>query len=58
MKKSTAKPNLPMSSRMQMPGGGDKTSSLMADKSAMKSKSASKKMTGASKKGMPAKKGY
>lgn len=60
MKKSTAKPNLPMSSRMQMPGGGDKTASMMSEKGGMKGKSGATKkmMTGASKKAMPAKKGY
>jgi hypothetical protein len=59
MKKSASTPNLPMSSRMQMAAGSDKTSSVMAGKGAMKGKGASKKMmAGASKKAMPAKKGY
>jgi hypothetical protein len=56
MKKSASTPNLPASSRMQMPGGSDKTSSVM--KKGMKKDVTKKVMTGASKKAMPAKKGY
>jgi hypothetical protein len=59
MKKTSSTPNLPASSRLQPPGGSDKTST-MTDKSAMKGKSgATKKMMGgATKKGMASKKKY
>lgn len=56
MKKTTSTPNLPMSSRMQMPGGSDKTAPMV--KKAGKAGATSKMMKGASKKAMPAKKGY
>lgn len=56
MKKTSSTPNLPASSRMQMPGGSDKTASMV--KKAGKSGATEKMMKGASKKAMPAKKGY
>lgn len=56
MKKSTSTPNLPDSSRMQMPGGSDKTAPMMGAKP---KKGATKKtMDGATKKGMASKKKY
>jgi hypothetical protein len=51
MKKST--PNLPMSSRLQAPGGAKEMPKAMPKKGATK-----KVMSGAAKKAMPSKKGY
>ena len=53
MAKITATPNLPASSRMQMPGGAKQMPKVTPKKGAT-----SKAMKGASKKAMPAKKGY
>lgn len=60
MKKTTSTPNLPASSRMQMPGGSDKTASIISEKAGMKGKSGATKkvMAGAAKKGMASKKKY
>lgn len=56
MKKTTSNPNLPMSSRLQPPGGSDKTAPMMGAKP---KKGATKKtMDGAAKKGMASKKKY
>ena len=51
--KGKSTPNLPMSSRMQMPGGAKEMPKVMPKKGATK-----KVMAGATKKAMPAKKGY
>jgi hypothetical protein len=56
MKKTASTPNLPMSSRMQMAAGGDKTPSM--PKKAGKTPATNKMTKVASKKAMPAKKGY
>lgn len=56
MKKTSSTPNLPMSSRLQPPGGSDKTAPIM---NAKPKKGATKKtMDGAAKKGMASKKKY
>lgn len=51
--KGKSTPSLPMSSRMQMPGGAKQMPKVTPKKGAT-----SKAMKGASKKAMPAKKGY
>jgi hypothetical protein len=53
-------PNLPASSRMQMPSGGGKTSPMIKETGGMKgSKGTTKKVMAAAKgKGMTKKKGY
>ncbi len=51
--KGKSTPSLPMSSRMQMPGGAKEMPKVMPKKGATK-----KVMAGATKKAMPAKKGY
>lgn len=56
MKKTSSTPNLPMSSRLQPPAGGDKMAPMA--KKAGKTPATNKMAKGASKKVMPAKKGY
>ena len=56
MKKTASTPNLPMSSRLQAPAGGDKMPPMA--KKAGKTPATNKMTKGASKKAMPAKKGY
>ena len=56
MKKTSSTPNLPEASRLQPPGGSDKTATIM---NAKPKKGATKKeMGGATKKGMASKKKY